>query len=453
MQHIGLGVVSVYLSALDLYRIGPGPSSSRTVGPQRAALRFVHALAADGVIARTARVDVHLFGTLALTGRESATDAAVVAGLCGESPERSDARSLRARLRHVGGEGLPLGGGHCIGFEPARNVRFHMGQALAYDGNALRFDAFDPAGAPLASRVYFTGGSGDVLDEAEAASGRVGVRVAYPFASAETLLESCRSYGKKVADLVRANECAFRSPEEVRQGLTHVARAMRSSIERGLVTRGHLPGSLMERRAPDQAQALAAVDARPRERCAVYATAVAEENAAGGRVVAAPTHGAAGPVAALLEHWRSSDSMPSDARAADFLLAGAAVAQAIQGGGLRQAGCQSAVGLGAAMAAAGYTAALGGSGPQIVFAAERALEAHWGLACDSSAGLVQHPCIARNAAGAACALDAAELAIRQHAPRSALDGLVRSMVETARGMAGRYKADSLAGLATNVADC
>jgi len=443
----------VYLSALDLYRIGPGPSSSRTVGPQRAALRFVHELAADGVIARTARVDVHLFGTLALTGRESATDAAVVAGLCGESPERSDARSLRSRMRRVEGDGLALGGAHRIDFEPTRNVRFHMGQALAYDGNALRFDAFDPAGAELASRVYFTSGSGEVLDEAEAATGRVGARVAYPFDSAETLLASCRSYGKKVTDLVRANECAFRSPDEVRQGLLHVARAMRASIERGLATRGHLPGSLMERRACGQAQALAAIDAKPRERCAVYATAVAEENAAGGCVVAAPTHGAAGVVAALLEHWRSTETMPTDARAADFLLAGAAVAQAIQGGGLRQAGCQSAVGLGAAMAAGGYTGALGGSAPQILFAAERALEAHWGLACDSSAGLVQHPCIARNAAAAACALDAAHLALRQPSPRIALDGLVRSMVETARGMAGRYKHDSLAGIAANVADC
>jgi L-serine dehydratase len=443
----------VYVSALDLYRIGPGPSSSRTVGPQRAALRFVHELAADGVIARTARVDVHLFGTLAFTGRESGTDAAVIGGLCGEAPERSDAKGLRTRLRRVEDDGLPLGGAHRIAFEAARNVRFHMGKALAYDGNALRFDAFDPAGSALASRLYFTGGSGDVLDEAEAAHGRPGVRVAYPFTSAASLLDSCRGYGKKLADLARANECALRSPDEVRQGLTHVARAMRASVERGIVTRGHLPGSLMERRAPDQAKALATVGAAPRERCAVYATAVAEENAAGGCVVAAPTHGAAGPVAALLEYWRSTEAMPSDERTIDFLLAGAAIAQAVQAMGLRQAGCQSAVGLGAAMAAGGYTAALGGSAPQIVYAAERTLEAHWGLACDSSAGLVQNPCIARNAAGAAYALDAAHAAIREPAPRLGLDGLVRSMVETARGMAGRYKTDSLSGLASNVADC
>lgn len=443
----------MYVSALELFRIGPGPSSSRTLGPQRAALRFVHALAADGVVGRTSRVDVHLFGSLALTGRESATDHAVIAGLCGEAPERSDARSLHARAARVEGEGLLLGGRHPIAFAAARNVRFHMGKALAYDGNALRFDAFDPAGEPLASRIYFTGGSGEVLDESEAKDGRVQARVAYPFASGETLLAACRAHGKKVADLARANELAFRSPDEVRAGLAHVALAMRASVQRGLATRGLLPGGALQRRAADQMQALESIDGKPGQRCAVYATAVAEENAAGGSVVTAPTHGAAGPVAALLEHWRCTSVQASEERAQDFLLAAAAAGQAIQASGLRQAGCQSAVGLGAAMAAAGYVAAEGGSALQILHGAERALEEHWGLACDSEGGRVQQPCIARNAAGAACAIDAAQAALRQPAPRLAIDALVRSMIETGRGMAGRYKVDALSGVARNVADC
>ena len=443
----------VYTSALELFRVGPGPSSSRTVGPQRAALRFVHTLAADGVAGRTARVDVHLFGTLAFTGRESCTDGAVIAGLCGDAPERSDARSLRARTQRVESDGLALGGRQTIAFDPARNVRFHMGKALAYDGNALRFDAFDAAGEAVASRLYFTGGSGDVLDESEAQSGRLQVRVAYPFDSGESLLAACRTHVKKIADLARANECAFRSPDELRAGLTHITLAMRASVQRGLATRGTLPGGQLERRAPDQALALAAIDGRAGERCAVYATAVAEENAAGGCVVAAPTHGAAGPVAALLEYWRSTTPMTTDERAHDFLLTAAAVGQVVQAAGLRQAGCQSAVGLGAAMAAAGYVAAHGGSATQSLYAAERALEAHWGLACDSVGGRVQQPCIARNAAGAACAVDAAQAAIRQPAPRIALDALVRSMIETGRGMAGRHKADTLSGVARNVADC
>jgi L-serine dehydratase len=445
----------VYVSALELFRIGPGPSSSRTLGPQRAALRFVHELAADGVVARASRVDVHLYGTLALTGRESTTDGAVVAGLCGDLAERSDAESLRQRLARVGRDGLPLGGGGGarIAFDPARNVRFHLGKALAYDGNALRFDAYDAAGEPLASRLYFTGGSGDVLDEDEARGGRPPARVPYPLGHCEALLDACRSHGKKIADLARANEYAFRSPGELRAGLVHVSLAMRASIERGIATRGRLPGSLAERRAPDLALALESVDAKPAERCAVYATAVAEENAAGGAVVSAPTHGGAGPIAALLHHWRTSTTLPSEERTLDFLLTAATIGQAIGGAGLRQAGCQGVVGVGAAMAAAGYAAAVGASAPQILFAAERALEGHWGLACDSVGGLVQQPCIARNAAGAACALDAAHLAIRQPSPRIAIDALVRSMTETARGMAGRYKADSMAGVARNVADC
>ncbi|HSV17181.1 MAG TPA: L-serine ammonia-lyase [Casimicrobiaceae bacterium] len=443
----------MYVSALELFRIGPGPSSSRTLGPQRAALRFVHALAADGVVGRTSRVDVHLFGSLALTGRESATDHAVMAGLCGDAPERSDARSLRARAARVEAEGLVLGGRHPIAFDPARNVRFHMGKALAYDGNALRFDAFDPAGDPLASRIYFTGGSGEVLDESEAQGGRMQARVAYPFASGETLLGACRAHGKKLADLARANELAFRSPDEVRAGLSHVALAMRASVQRGLSTHGALPGGGLQRRAADQLQALQSIDGKPAQRCAVYATAVAEENAAGGCVVTAPTHGAAGPVAALLEHWRGTSPLASDERAQDFLLAAAAIGQAVQAAGLRQAGCQSVVGVGAAMAAAGYVAAEGGSALQVVHGAERALEEHWGLACDSEGGRVQQPCIARNAAGAACAIDAAQAALRQPAPRIAIDALVRSMIETGRGMAARYKADALSGVARNIADC
>lgn len=443
----------MYVSALEMFRIGPGPSSSRTVGPQRAALRFVHELAADGMVSRTARVDVHLYGTLAFIGRESSTDGAVIAGLCGDAPERSDARSLRARRARVEDEGLALGGRHRIAFDPARHVRFHLDKALAYDGTSLRFDAYDATGTPLASRVYFTGGSGDVLDAAEAQAGRSMVRVAYPFGSGESLVALCRTHGKKIADVARANEFACHSPEELRGGLTHVSLAMRASIERGLATRGPLPAGGPPRRAADQAQALAAVDAVPAERCAVYATAVAEENAAGGCVVAAPTHGAAGPVAALLHYWRATTAPPHHERPLDFLLAAAAVGQAIQASGLRQAGCQSAVGIASAMAAAGYVAALGGSAAQSVFAAERALEGHWGLACDSVGGLVQHPCIARNAGAAACAIDAAQLALRQPAPRIAIDALVRSMVETARGMTGRFKSDSLAGLTRNIADC
>ncbi len=443
----------MYVSALELYRIGPGPSSSRTVGPQRAALRFVHDLSADGMAARTARVDVHLFGTLACTGRESGTDGAVVAGLSGEAAERSDAESRSARLDRVATAGLPLGGRGAIHFDPDRHLRFHVGQAMVHNGNALRFDAFDAAGAPLASRLYFTGAGGEVQDEREAACAPVDVRVPYPFASGDTLLGACRANGKKIADLARANECALRSPDELRAGLLHVALAMRASIERGIATRGTLPVSGAERRAADLSQALERSPGTESAQCAVYAAAVAEENAAGNCVVAAPTHGAAGPVAALLHHWRATAAITGEDRTVEYLMTAAAVGQSIRAAGLRQAGCQSAVGLGAAMAAAGYAAVLGASPAQALCAAERALEGHFALACDSVAGLVQQPCIERNARGAACALEAAQDALHRPAPRPGLDALVRSMVETARGMAGRYKSDSLAGIARNIADC
>lgn len=441
----------MYVSVLERFRIGPGPSSSRTLGAQRAALRFVHALSADGTTARTARLEVHLFGALALAAREAGSDAALVGGLAGEAPERSDARSLRRRMLEVGVEGLRLPGGARIAFDPAQHVHHHMDRALAFDGNAVRFDAYDAAGAALASQLYFTRDSGDVLDSAEARVGRGGARVPFPATSADLLLAACRDNGKKLADLARANEVAYRSPDEVRRGLAGVAGAMHAAVERGLATRGELPGGRLRSAANDFAAL--PTDADAGGRCAVLAQAVAEENAAGGVVVAAPTHGAAGPVAALLAWWRSDASMRREAREADYLLTAGIVGHAIQAGGLRQVGCQGAVGLAAAMAAAGFVAAAAGSPAQCLAAAEHALHAHWGLACDETGARVQDPCIARNAAGARHAVAAAQRALSAQSPRLGLDTLVRSMTETGRGMAGRYKPDALAGLARNVADC
>jgi L-serine dehydratase len=441
----------VYLSALELFRMGPGPSSSRTLGAQRAALRFVRTLGADARLQRTTRVEVHLFGTLALAARESGSDAALVAGLAGDAPEHSDARSLRARLHAVAAEGLSLPGGPRIAFDPARDLRHHMDRALAFDGNAVRFDAHDALGAPLASQLYFTRAGGDVLDATEARDGLPRLRVPFPAASAEALLVACRANGKKLADLARANECMLRSPGELRTGLAAVAAAMIAAGGRGLSAEGTLPGG-RERRAARAAAALAH-DAPAALRCAVLAMAVAEESAAGGCVVAAPTHGAAGPVAALLIHWHRHAGPGQEGREEDFLLTAALLGQVLQAGGLRQAGCQSAVGVGAAMAAAGYIAALGGSAAQSMAAAAHALDRHWGLACDETDGRMQDPCIERNANGAALAVEAVQRALAAAPVRLGLDGLVRSMAETGRGMAGRHKQGALAGLARNVTDC
>ena len=206
----------MYVNVLELLRIGPGPSSARTLGPQRAALRFVHALAADGLAGRACRLEVHLFGSLALGAREAGTGAAVVAGLAGDLPERSDVRSLRRRVDEVSGAGLAFPGGNRIPFDPARDVRLHMGKAVAFDGNAVRFDAFDSHGLPLASQLYLTRDSGDVLLEGDAHAEGTSVRVPYRLGTAEEMLAACRLHGKRLADLVRANECAFRSPGELR---------------------------------------------------------------------------------------------------------------------------------------------------------------------------------------------------------------------------------------------
>lgn len=443
----------MYLNVAATYRIGPGPSSSQTVGPLEAARRFGHELAADGLVMRTRRVRVELFGGLACTGRELGAQRAVVAGLAGIPTASCDAPLLARCSADADADGsIALAGRHRIDFHPARDVVFRIDQALAYDGNALAFTAYDASGEPLASQVYFSPGDGLVVTRDERSSRRGPLRVPYPFASAEQLLQTGKDYGKRVADLALANECVVQSPGEVRATLLRVGDAMRASIERGLATDGELPGGRI-RRAPAHADTLRAAKASPAQWCAVFATAVAEENAAGGRIVAAPSNGAAGPVAALLTHFRETKPLNLEGRTVEFLLAAAAVAGVLRASGLVQAGCQSEIGLAAAMAAAGYTAVHDGTNAQVLLAAELALEPHLGLACDPDGARIQQPCIERNATAASRAITAAQNALRQHAPRNALDALTRSMVDRGRMMAGRYKESSLGGIAVNVADC
>jgi L-serine dehydratase len=445
----------LYTSALSLYRIGPGPSSSHTVAPQRAALRFVHELAADGAVGQTARVDVHLYGALACTGRDLLTDRAIMAGLAGDAVERSDADAFAARVQRISRDGqMELGGRHPVPFVPERNVRFHVSRAIGNDGNALRLDAFDANGRQLASRVYYCSTAGEVQSDGDLAREPAPQRIPYAFQSAAELLSIGRERGKKITEIARANENALHSPAEVRTGILRVAAAMRASVERGLTTHGNLPLSGTLRRAPGQAATLDQVQATPAQRCAVFALAVGEENAAGGRVVSAPTNGSAGPVAALLEHWRSTTvSLSTDEGQIDFLLVAAAIGGLLRDAGLRQAGCQSAIGIAAAMAAAGFTAVYGGTNAQVLLAAERALEPHLGLTCDPNAGAIEQPCIDRGAAAAVRAVTSALAAVHRPEPPLRLDQLVDAMIETGRGMAGRYKKASLAGVALNVPDC
>jgi len=442
----------LYVSAFELYRIGPGPSSTYTIGPQRAALRFVHDIAADGLLPMVHRVEAELYGGLAFQGRDHATSHAIVAGLSGMIPERCDGEVLRqCHARAAADSSVQLDGRHRVRLDTSRDIRQVIEHSLAYDGNAVRFLARDTRGDVLASRVYFSIGGGDVLGEDDQQGPRA-PRVPYSYTSAQSLLEVCRTQGKRVSELVRANECALYSPAEVRGALNSIAQTMRGSVERGINSEGKLPGG-RRRSASAWNDAVRATSAMPEQMCSIYATAVGEENATGGKVVAAPSSGSAGPVAALLQIWRDGAPIEHEERAGDFLLAGAAVGGILRSAGVRQAGCQGEIGVAAAMAAAGYAAVLNASNAQILYAAERALEPHRGLACDLATGRIEDPCIERGAMAATRAYSAALAAVREPNPRVGLDMLATSFNESARAMTSRYKQSSLGGVAVNVIEC
>jgi L-serine dehydratase len=445
----------MFVSAFDLFRIGLGPSSAHTTGPMRAARRFVHALEADGVFYQTRRISVDLYGSVACTGRDHGTDRAILAGLAGDAPDAVDPQTLSARAVRIRAEGqLTLNGTSQIAFDPQADIVFHVDKTFVHHSNGLRFTARDARGETLATRLYFSTGDGEIVTDGEMPGSRSTVRVPYPFTTAAELLALAQSHGKKIADMARTNELALRSPDEVRAGLLQCAATMRNAVERGLATSGPLPGGAgRPRRAATQAAAIAGTDPDLPAWAAVYATAVAEENAAGGRVVSAPSNGSAGPVAAVLHQWRSTIPLAGDDGSVTFLLAAAAVGQLLRAGGLKQSGCQGEIGVAGAMAAAGLAAVNSASNRQLLHAAERALEPFVGLTCDPAGGLVQDPCIGRNAAAAAHAVGAARFALRLPNPPVALDAAVHTMTETGRAMTARYKASSLGGLAVNVVDC
>lgn len=444
----------MFVSAFDLYRIGLGPSSAQTTGPMRAARRFVHKLEADGVFYQARRIHIDLYGAIACTGRDHGTDRAILAGLCGDAPDAVDPRANSERAARIALEGqLPLNGTERIPFDPATDMVFHVDKAFAQQSNAMRFTARNARGETLATHLYFSTGDGEIVADGEAPLVPTPIRVPYTFATADDLLEQGQSHGKKIAEMARINELSLRSPGEVRAGLLHFAATMRNAVERGLATTDLLPGG-RPRRAATQAAAIGGTDSGLAAWAAVFATAVAEENAAGGRVVAAPSNGSAGPVAAVLHQWRSTHPLAGDDGSVTFLLAAAAVGQLLRTNGLKQTGCQGEIGVACAMAAAGLAAANSGSNRQLLYAAERALEPFIGLACDPIGGLVQDPCIARNAAAAAHAVESARLALRlPDPPRIGLDVAVRAMTEKGRAMSSRYKEGSLGGLAVNVVDC
>ena len=459
----------MFVSAFDLFKIGLGPSSSHTVGPMRAAYRFAQELVLAGKLEATARIVVDLYGSLGLTGRGHGTDRAIILGLSGETADRIDPDQIEPKVQRVREQQmLALAGRHAIAFREAEHIRFRIDKTLFFHSNGMRFSAYAVDGAPLARNIYYSVGAGLVLDEKE--SLQLGepvepLRVPYPFKSGAELLRHGEDAHKRIPDMMRINELALRSPDQVRNGLLERWAVMNDSIERGMRTDGVLPGGLhVRRRAKGMRDALLAQrsqsgsdPAAAMDWVSVYAIAVNEENAAGSRVVSAPTNGAAGTLPAVLRYYREFYQEANEEGIVAFLLTAAAI------GGLckrnaslsgAEVGCQGEVGVACAMAASGLAAALGGSNAQIENAAEIGIEQHLGMSCDPVGGLVQIPCIERNAVASVKAINAASLALRGgDTQRVALDAVIKTMYETGRDMMAKYKETSLGGLAVNVVDC
>ena len=460
------------LSVLDIFRIGIGPSSSHTVGPMRIGGMFVRALTKAGGLERAARVTVELQGSLALTGIGHGTPDAAVLGLMGFQPETTcpdEAATALADMRETGR--LELAGGHAIAFDPRADIDLAGHIIPELHPNGMRLAALDDVGARLFERTYYSTGGGFVATEAQLkkrpANDRVaaGTSVAHPFGSAEELLAQCARTGLSIAELALANEDSFRPRAETLAGLDRVAEAMDQCIERGLTQRGVLPGGLkVTRRAPDLWDKLSASpQSNEREQLFdwlnCFAMAVNEENAAGGRVVTAPTNGAAGIIPSVIRFYcKTAEEQRCDESCRTFLLTAGAIGllykqrASISGA---EMGCQGEVGVACSMAAGGLAALWGASPDQVASAAEIGMEHNLGLTCDPVGGLVQVPCIERNAIGAVKAVNAARLALHRTAAEScvSLDQVIETMRQTGLDMSTKYKETSQGGLAVNVIEC
>lgn len=456
-------------SLFDLFKIGIGPSSSHTMGPMTAGARFVEALVDNGMLVDVVRVETRLFGSLALTGKGHATDRAVLLGLTGRHPDGIDPDDAERVVADIRGRGcLALAGQHEIAFQEAKDVLFLQRKKLPFHPNALTFVAYDTAGAALSESTFYSIGGGAVLREDETGGNldHGGIWDApYPFRSGADLLAMAREKGGSIADIMRDNELVAHTPEALRDGIAAIAEAMNGCIDRGIGQEGILPGGLQVRR---RAPLVYAHLMKRQERMLsdpltvidwvnLWALAVNEENAAGGRVVTAPTNGAAGIIPAVLRFYQRFAPRADEAGVETFLLTAAAVGSlfkenaSISGA---EVGCQGEVGVACSMAAAGLAAAWGGTPEQVENAAEIGMEHNLGLTCDPVGGLVQVPCIERNAIGAVKAIEAARLAMMGDGThRVSLDEVIVTMRKTGLDMNARYKETSKGGLAVNVVEC
>jgi len=456
------------ISVFDLFKVGIGPSSSHTVGPMKAAGMFAGGLRDDGLMPRVRTVRVSLYGSLGLTGPGHGSDKAVLLGLEGERPATVDVDAVPARLEAIVRRGtVRLLGEHEIAFTVGEHLEFNRRKKLGYHPNGMRFTAYDGAGTAIRERAYYSIGGGFVADETAAGSATAapdGPELPYPFTTGEELLAHTRSSGLPISGIMLENEKALgRTAEQIQAALFDLWQVMRACVERGCRTDGMLPGGLkVPRRAPRLFRQLTCERSgddplRAMDWVTLYALAVNEENAAGGRVVTAPTNGAAGIIPAVLHYYDRFVPGASEAGVTRFLLTAAAIGTlfkenaSISGA---EVGCQGEVGSACSMAAGALAEVLGGTPEQVENAAEIGIEHNLGLTCDPIGGLVQVPCIERNAVASVTAIHAARLALRGDGRHFvSLDKAINTMRVTGRDMLDKYKETSRGGLAVNVIEC
>lgn len=456
------------ISVFELFSIGIGPSSSHTVGPMRATFKFVQDLENKGFLQSLSRLKVDLYGSLALTGKGHGTDIAILLGSEGYTPAGIDPdqiKDLIAKIRNS--KTLDVAGKYTICFHEEKDLLFHGDKQLPFHPNGIRFTAYDKEQKELYSDVMYSVGGGFIIDHASTLKNAEfkedEIKVPYPFDTADQLLEQCTKANMTIAELVMENEKAWRSPLEIKNGLLNIWHVMQACIERGCQVEGILPGGLnVKRRAAPLYKALTNPDRKKNpaelmEWVSLWALAVNEENAAGGRVVTAPTNGAAGVIPSVINYYLNMTENPSDDGIVTFMLVAGAMGILFKKGASISAaemGCMGEVGVACSMAAGGLTAALGGSNRQVENATEIGMEHNLGLTCDPIMGLVQIPCIERNTMGAVTAINSMLLAMQGDGThRVSLDQVIATMLQTGRDMQTIYKETSLGGLAVNVPEC
>ena len=457
------------ISAFDLFTIGIGPSSSHTIGPMRAAKRFVDGLISAGTLEHVARLEVNLYGSLGATGRGHGSDKAVLLGLEGDTPEAVNVDTISQRIGDIRRQKvIQLNQQQSVSFDEARDLILHRRQTLDHHSNGITFVAFNEAGKELLNKTYYSVGGGFVVNETAIGTNRIvedTQQLPYPFSTADELLSLCKDTGLSISDVMLENEKSWRSEQEIRDGLLEIWQVMQSCVQRGCEQRGVLSGGLkVKRRAADLFQSLKSQpEASLRDPLSIldwvnlYALAVNEENAGGGRVVTAPTNGAAGIIPAIMHYYYNFIPGANEDGLIRFLLTAAAIGllfklnASISGA---EVGCQGEVGSACSMAAGALTEVMGGSPGQVENAAEIAMEHNLGLTCDPVGGLVQVPCIERNAMASIKAINSARIALRGDGEHFvSLDKVIKTMRDTGADMKTKYKETSRGGLAVNVIEC